>query len=338
MDSWLDSDWLTLSALLPWADYGLALHQFASKISTEHQEDGAVEWTTHDGQELCTITTDEDGIIHSVVFTDERAVIDAVRCGMTFEEVTKRLGPLTLEFTINAIELKASHDCDSYLATRDEATRWDLVFSDDALFVLCITSVEEDDEPLRRDPHFADLNLKLVVLEHLSRAGLITLPELEQTEDTAHAAIDDEEADYAAQQDQEDALLAIELTQELLDQLTTLEVDAGHAIYQLIDPDWDGESYRFDIVSLEGVEHLRNLRSLRFASMTTHLDLRPLAHHPALEHLTLSYSPFKHLSALLDVPKLKTLTGHLHVLDDPEQEAIEALQQRGVTVKSDTLD
>lgn len=332
MDSWLDSDWLTLSALLPWADYGLALPLFASKISTEHQEDGAVEWTTHDGEELCTITADEDGIIHSVVFTDERVIIDGIHCGMSFEEVTRRLGPLTLEFTINAIELKASHDCDSYLANRDETTRWDLVFSDDVLFVLCLTSIEEDDEPLRRDPHFADLNLKLVVLEHLSCAGLITLPELERAE--AAEDTEDEEAAYAAQQAQEDALLAIELTQDLLDQITELEVDGAHAIYGLIDPDWDGESYRFDIVSLEGIEHLRRLSALRFVSMATHLDLRPLAHHPALAHLILSYAPFKHLNALLDLPKLQTLEGYLHDPEDDEQAVLEELKRRQVTVTS----
>lgn len=334
MDSWLDSDWLTLSALLPWADYGLVLPQLATKISTEHQEDGAVEWTTHDGQELCTITTDEDGIIHSVVFTDERAVIDGIRCGMTFEEVTKKLGPLTLEFTINAIELKASHDCDSYLANRDETTRWDLVFSDDVLFVLCITSIEEDDEPLRRDPHFADLNLKLVVLERLSQAGLISLPELEQADEDDD--LDEEEAEYAAQQAQESALLDIELTQDLLDQITELELDGGHAIYPLIDPEWDGESYRFDVVSLEGIAHLRRLRSLSFMAMTTHLDLRPLADHPTLEHLRLSYAPFKHLSALLKLPSLRALEGYFHDPEDDELEVLKELKRRGVTVKSYT--
>jgi len=59
----------------------------------------------------------------------------------------------------------------------------------------------------------------------------------------------------------------LQLTQKDLDKITELTFDGGNEIYGLLIPDWDGEDYTFEINSVKGFEHLKNLKRVCYISM-----------------------------------------------------------------------
>jgi hypothetical protein len=127
---------------------------------------------------------------------------------------------------------------------------------DDVLHELAARGVQVDDLVPSRSttlPPFTDPILKLVVLNELDRAGTIDLPKTYFFDDNA---FDD---------DNLDRLMAIELTQEQLDSIESLDWDPSvsrDAVF-LVWQQWDGESDEFDITDLTGLDALRNLRDLR---------------------------------------------------------------------------
>ncbi|GGA48904.1 DUF6892 domain-containing protein [Psychrobacillus lasiicapitis] len=60
-----------------------------------------------------------------------------------------------------------------------------------------------------------------------------------------------------------------ELTLETsdLDKIVYLCFDGGNEIYHILKPDWDGEDSLFDVVSVEGFQHLKNLKTVDYISM-----------------------------------------------------------------------
>ena len=105
---------------------------------------------------------------------------------------------------------------------------------------------------------FADPIFKLAVLDELGSS--ISLP---------RAYFFDE---YAFDEDNLARLLAVEISQEQLDSITTMNwMGGGRSVQHRVWSQWDGESDEFDIRSVAGVETLRNLRKLAVAP----LDLLP---------------------------------------------------------------
>ncbi|MEW9094592.1 MAG: hypothetical protein AB2417_05870 [Clostridiaceae bacterium] len=66
------------------------------------------------------------------------------------------------------------------------------------------------------------------------------------------------------------------IEQKDLDKITELCFDGGNEIYQYIKPDWDGEDFFFDVQSVRGFEHLKNLKSVVYISMLDEEVLEPM--------------------------------------------------------------
>ncbi|MCL2416105.1 MAG: hypothetical protein FWD01_04750 [Defluviitaleaceae bacterium] len=67
----------------------------------------------------------------------------------------------------------------------------------------------------------------------------------------------------------------LKLEQADLDKINELTF-GGNEIYGLIKPDWDGEDELFDVHSIKGHEHLKNLESACYDSMCDSALLAPL--------------------------------------------------------------
>ena len=68
----------------------------------------------------------------------------------------------------------------------------------------------------------------------------------------------------------------LDIDQNDLDKITELCFDGGNEIYGYIEPDGDGEDDFFDIQSVKGFEHLKNLKSVEFISMISEESLEPM--------------------------------------------------------------
>lgn len=68
-----------------------------------------------------------------------------------------------------------------------------------------------------------------------------------------------------------------ELTLEIsdLEKIDYLCFDGGNRIYHILKPDWDGEDSLFDIVSVEGFQNLKNLKTVDYFSMCFPKVLEP---------------------------------------------------------------
>lgn len=66
------------------------------------------------------------------------------------------------------------------------------------------------------------------------------------------------------------------IEQKDLDKITELCFDDGNEIYGYIQPDWDGEDFFFDIQSIKGFEHIKNLKSVEYISMVDEEVLEPM--------------------------------------------------------------
>ncbi|WP_082435981.1 DUF6892 domain-containing protein [Desnuesiella massiliensis] len=66
------------------------------------------------------------------------------------------------------------------------------------------------------------------------------------------------------------------IEQKDLDKITELCFDGGNEIYGYIQPDWDGEDFFFDIQSIKGVDHIKNLKSVEYISMLDEEVLEPM--------------------------------------------------------------
>lgn len=66
------------------------------------------------------------------------------------------------------------------------------------------------------------------------------------------------------------------IEQKDLDKITELCFDGGNEIYGYIQPDWDGEDFFFDIQSIKGFEHIKNLKSVEYISMVDEEVLEPM--------------------------------------------------------------
>lgn len=68
----------------------------------------------------------------------------------------------------------------------------------------------------------------------------------------------------------------LNIDQDDLDKITELCFDGGNEIYSYIKPDWDGEDYYFDVQSVKGFEHIKNLKFVELISMVDEETLEPM--------------------------------------------------------------
>jgi hypothetical protein len=125
---------------------------------------------------------------------------------------------------------------------------------------------------------FKDVNFKLAVLSELISKGDLDLSDPQDLYDHVLGRRFDLEAEgYQPVSAARDYLARYPLTPDLLDKVKTLELDGGADIYPYIEYFWDGESEAYTITSFAGVEHLRNLGSIRIISMVDPAtDLSPI--------------------------------------------------------------
>lgn len=61
-----------------------------------------------------------------------------------------------------------------------------------------------------------------------------------------------------------------------LEKVESLCFDGGNEIYHILRPDWDGEDSLFDVISVEGFQNLKNLKTVEYISMCYPIVLEPL--------------------------------------------------------------
>ncbi|MEQ1653492.1 MAG: hypothetical protein ABL897_13460 [Hyphomicrobium sp.] len=125
---------------------------------------------------------------------------------------------------------------------------------------------------------FKDVNLKLAILSELIDNGHIDIGEPQDLYDhVLGRPFNLEEEGYTHIDEAHDYLARYPLSQELLDTVTSIEFDGSSTSYRYINYFWDGESDEFTITSLDGIEALRNLKTVRIISMIEPtIDLAPL--------------------------------------------------------------
>lgn len=157
-------------------------------------------------------------------------------------------------------------------------------------------------------------NLKLAVIENLWREKILSPLSIEDICQLIVGDIDFDKEDGPIDA-VEEFLLSINISDEDLLKLTTLKWEKDNYIARLIWPGWDGEDDYFHIESFEGIEALKNLRSIK-GNLFAFDDCEPLPLLCYLETIDIenelftnivSY-PVMKLAPLLDILKLNSLT------------------------------
>ncbi|GCD12535.1 DUF6892 domain-containing protein [Clostridium tagluense] len=122
---------------------------------------------------------------------------------------------------------------------------------------------------------FEDFNFKLVVIEAL-------LDKSSAFQDELEALVEEHTKNYEWYTDAGPIKGILQFFAELnigqtdLDKITELCFDGGNEIYGYIEPDWDGEDCFFDVQSVKGFEHIKNLKSVQLISMVAEEVLEPI--------------------------------------------------------------
>jgi hypothetical protein len=176
-----------------------------------------------------------------------------------------------------------------------------------------------------------DPNLKLALLSTLMDLELIPWPDASKlpkpdAEDLADylAELEEErepdEDDEASvfNQPAANALLAIPLTDTLLNQLRELEIESGgdHRLTSLLYPQWHGEDELFTVGGLAGLEHCKNLTALTLPNCMV-ADLAAVTALPRLSRLHVSWSA--------ETPRLEQIAAN-------NRRHVDTLRARGVIV------
>ncbi|RXZ80430.1 hypothetical protein EBB07_18945 [Paenibacillaceae bacterium] len=122
---------------------------------------------------------------------------------------------------------------------------------------------------------FKDFNFKLIVIDAMLEQQPSFKAELERLKEQHTSKYEW----YTGAGPIEELLVffaSLPLKQRDLDTVTELSFDGGNEIYHIIQPDWDGEDDLFDVVSVDGFEHLTRLKSVFYASMCQPEVLEPM--------------------------------------------------------------
>lgn len=121
---------------------------------------------------------------------------------------------------------------------------------------------------------FEDFNFKLVVIDALLDKGPLFMEEL--------TGLINKYTNNFEWYSGAGAIVEIrgyleDLTLEMsdLERIEYLCFDGGNEIYHILKPDWDGEDSLFDIVSVEGFQNLKNLKTVDYISMCNPKVLEP---------------------------------------------------------------
>jgi len=117
-----------------------------------------------------------------------------------------------------------------------------------------------------RSGMFEDFNFKLIVIDALLDKEPIFLGEL-----TALINQYDDDFEWYSGAgpiaEIKEYLEKLHLDSTDLDKIDSLCFDGGNEIYHILKPDWDGEDNLFDVVSVEGFQNLKNLKTVDYISM-----------------------------------------------------------------------
>ncbi|GKS14527.1 hypothetical protein YDYSY3_55270 [Paenibacillus chitinolyticus] len=122
---------------------------------------------------------------------------------------------------------------------------------------------------------FEDFNFKLVVIDSLLNRSPSFESELEILKEKY-----DKFEWYSTSGPIEEMLgffSNLKLEPQDLDKVIELCFDGGNEIYHLIQPGWDGEDGQFDVQSVSGFEHLKNLKCVCYISTCDEEILNPLS-------------------------------------------------------------
>ncbi|WP_144473603.1 DUF6892 domain-containing protein [Bacillus tropicus] len=125
---------------------------------------------------------------------------------------------------------------------------------------------------------FQDFNFKLVVIEALLDKEPLFLKELKDLKDLIDKYTNHFEWYAGAGPIVEIRAFLEELILETsdLEKIESLCFDGGNEIYHILKPDWDGEDSLFDVISVEGFQNLKNLKTVEYISMCYPKVLEPL--------------------------------------------------------------
>jgi hypothetical protein len=127
---------------------------------------------------------------------------------------------------------------------------------------------------MNSNPMFEDFNFKLVVMDALLDKEPLFIEELNRLK---NKYTDDFEWYSGAGPIDEIQKYIEELTLEDsdLEKIEYLCFDGGNEIYHILKPDWDGEDDLFEIASVQGFQHLKNLKKVDYISMCSPKVLDP---------------------------------------------------------------
>ena len=121
---------------------------------------------------------------------------------------------------------------------------------------------------------FKDFNFKLVVIEALLDKEPLFLKELTDIIDKYTNNFEwYSGAESIVEIREYLEVLTLELSD--LEKIESLCFDGGNEIYHILKPDWDGEDSLFDVISVEGFQILKNLKSVEYISMCYPKVLEP---------------------------------------------------------------
>lgn len=325
-------EWIYATALRPGHRFAEYKRTLEGRVFVDEEDPDCVIVSLDAEQEdvFMTCGLNHDGVVDYVVYNaalEGHSTLEGLTFSMGIAQMRAKFPDFRIDMTETTREAKVEENQDCYIARRDDETSWCFAFDEGELATIMIIKSEGyPGAQFPRDPHFDDLNLKLAVEEMLLDEGLIAwLPEDDEPEDGLN----------------ESRLMAwytLPLSQDVLDGVEMLELDGVHKIYSDIDPDWNEETYDFDVVSLEGIQHLRNLKRFSSMAMASNLSLAPLAGHPRLEHVVLAPDAYYGMEALLSLPRLKTLVLARAILDEDDEKVVAELERRGVMVDSIDVD
>ena len=155
---------------------------------------------------------------------------------------------------------------------------------------------------------FSDPNLQLLVLDQMWTDKLLPKFDKEKFYKQKLKKEYSRAEDYNYEIDKKvlAALLAIELPASKLAKLNRIWY-GGNEVHQVVWTNFDGQSEKFYVRSLDGIEACKNLESITFDPGVAFSDLSPLTSLAKLADLTLVGKPLANLQPLTELPKLKKL-------------------------------
>jgi len=182
---------------------------------------------------------------------------------------------------------------------------------------------------------FADVNLKLIVIEALRERGLVPPFDREvfYRVELGMSRVPAERG--GVDQRVLGHLAATPIPPDLASAIERLVWEGGAEVFQDVWGGWDGEDDTFTLHDLSGIEQLTELRSLKILYGAAITDWRPLTRAGKLEELFVCGGRMADLGQLAAAPSLRSieLDGVQGRTEPANVAAVEVLTARGVNVE-----